>query len=206
MTVNEIKQMEVGASVVIEGNIAEISIDPKTQQYKTRDQKDQTGNYKEQRLRVQDNTGQYMTCWKLVPPFFDNNNLRQFVKFVGQVQEYRGTKFLSKCAPDGASPAMRPPRPNETAKQPNQAPDWDAIAEGKVRTHLVGAAIQSRQIEINDVRDVNYWLEYCMTGKAPLPPSKNEPDPSIQEVLPEQEYANEPNPRDPAYNQGQAPY
>ncbi len=77
--------------------------------------------------------------------------------------------------------------PQRSAQAPSPAPqspkpDWDAIAEGKVRTHLVGDAIASGQIKIKGITDLTYWVGYCMTGRAPLPPSKiPDPHPDIQE-------------------------
>lgn len=178
-------QYEIGATAAFSGNVAELTLAPDKKSYKVRDQNNQGIKYQEQRLRIQLNSGGYLTCWFIVPPFFET--LRQPVDFNGEVQEYRGTRFLVACKMDGSSPAMRQPAP-VTPPSPQQAPpespkpDWDAIAEGKVRTLLVGAAIESGQIKIAGVLDLGYWVGYCMTGRAPLPPSKiPEPDKSITE-------------------------
>lgn len=61
-------------------------------------------------------------------------------------------------------------------------PDWDAIAEGKVRHGVVCAAIQSGQVKVENIQDIEYWKNYIITGRAPLPPSKiPEPHPDITE-------------------------
>ncbi|KKN75906.1 hypothetical protein LCGC14_0376140 [marine sediment metagenome] len=49
----------------------------------------------------------------------------------------------------------------------SQKPDWDAIAEGKVRHGLVCAAIESNQLVCKDVSDLDYWKKYVMTGTVP---------------------------------------
>lgn len=80
--------------------------------------------------------------------------------------------YFRKFNPQYGSQA--PSQPAGGQKSPNKPPDWDAIAEGKVRTVLTGAAIQSGQIEAKTVQDIEYWTNYCMTGRAPLPPNKQD--------------------------------
>ena len=82
------------------------------------------------------------------------------------------------------------PAPQRSQQAPSQAagspkPDWDAIAEGKVRHGVICAAIQSGQVEVKTITNAEYWKGYIMTGRAPLPPSKiPEPHPDIQEETP----------------------
>ncbi|MHC4397937.1 MAG: hypothetical protein ACYS1A_20025, partial [Planctomycetota bacterium] len=65
---------------------------------------------------------------------------------------------------------------HHNAPQGNK-PDWDAIAEGKVRHGLVCAGIQSGQLKIGGIPDILYWAEFIVNGKAPLPPAQhNEED------------------------------
>lgn len=185
-------QYEIGATVALSGNVAELTLTKDHTGYRTRNQRvdpsnKAAGEYQEQRLRIQLNSGQYVTAWFIVPPFFETP--RQPVNFNGEVNELNGNRFLVACKTGGsaaASPALPQPGPG-TPPAPNrqnleEKPDWDKIAEGKVRTLLTSAAIESGQLGITGVRDLDYWLKYCMTGTAPLPPSKiPEPDKSIVE-------------------------
>jgi hypothetical protein len=66
------------------------------------------------------------------------------------------------------------------------------IAESEIRLILVGAAIQSGQFEVKSNIDIEYWKNYIITGRAPLPPSKIEPHPDIQEPLPGEERSDAP--------------
>lgn len=59
------------------------------------------------------------------------------------------------------------------SQQAAQGPKGEDKAVGMVRHGVVCAAIQAGQIvlrENNRIPDINYWVEYIMTGKAPLPP------------------------------------
>jgi len=46
--------------------------------------------------------------------------------------------------------------------------EWDAIARGKVRTHLVGAAISSGQIKITSPDQIDFYVDYCMGVNCPI--------------------------------------
>lgn len=82
-------------------------------------------------------------------------------------------KLQGKLAIDRPPQEAQQP-PQQAAQRPNSAkPDWDAIAEGKVRHGLVCAYIQAGKEPM--VAEVNYWMEFIVTGKAPLPPS-NQPE------------------------------
>ena len=48
-------------------------------------------------------------------------------------------------------------------------PDWDAIAEGKVRHGLVCAGIASSQLICTDIYALERWKAYIMTGKGVQP-------------------------------------
>lgn len=64
-----------------------------------------------------------------------------------------------------------------------EEPDWDAIARGKVRNSVICAYIATGKEPI--IEQVDYWVQYIMTGHAPVPPAKAtdipDLDPSIQE-------------------------
>jgi hypothetical protein len=64
--------------------------------------------------------------------------------------------------------------PQQAAQRPN-APDWDAIAEGKVRHGIVCAYLAAGAEP--EIAMCEYWKAYIMTGKAPPPPGQvpNEP-------------------------------
>ena len=66
---------------------------------------------------------------------------------------------------DTSKPDVAPPPPDNRTKLDN-TPDWDSIAEGKVRHGLVCAYIQSGSEP--DIDRVKYWVAYIMTGTAPL--------------------------------------
>lgn len=85
--------------------------------------------------------------------------------------------YFRKLNPQYGSQAPPQPAGGQKSQNAGKSPDWDAIAEGKVRTLLVEAGIQSGQIKIdpnNQIGDLEYWKNYCMTGRAPLPPEKDD--------------------------------
>lgn len=67
--------------------------------------------------------------------------------------------------------------PPQKTKQ--DKPDWDAIAEGKVRHGIVCAAIQSGQIKIADEGNIEYWKNYIINGEAK--PQGGNPNPDYDE-------------------------
>lgn len=80
-----------------------------------------------------------------------------------------------------SSSAPQKPR-QATPRAPQQPKPTESIAEGEIRLVLVGAAIQSGQFEVKSNMDIEYWKNYIITGRAPLPPSKNpEPHSDIQD-------------------------
>ena len=118
----------------------------------------------------------------------DSNALGQRLAF--NLSTYQGqhgvgySGFWNSRAQVNQEGQTTPPKPPQAPSRAPESPkpDWDAIAEGKVRTVLTGAAIESGQIKITGVADLTYWVGYCMTGRAPMPPSKiPNPHPDIQE-------------------------
>jgi len=83
-------------------------------------------------------------------------------------------------------PQSIPPQPTQAPQQTagppknNKQPDWDAIAEGKVRHGLVCAYIQSpREFTMATLGEIEDWKTYIMTGHHPN--NVPQPDQSIQE-------------------------
>ncbi len=70
-------------------------------------------------------------------------------------------------APPQTPQATKAPQPTPQANKP---PDWDAIAEGKVRHGVVCALLSSRSLEAMPVTEkIDYWVNYIITGKVPDP-------------------------------------
>lgn len=75
------------------------------------------------------------------------------------------------------SALQTPPQPQQGVQQPAQAtktpqaqnntPDWDAIAEGKVRTQFIKAGIISKQLKCETLQDILSWTTFAMTGVDP---------------------------------------
>ena len=74
-------------------------------------------------------------------------------------------------APQGNQPAYLQPN------QGNKDPDWDAIAEGKVRHGVVCAYISARFKP--EIKEVERWVKYIITGIDP--DTVPDPDPEITE-------------------------
>ncbi len=95
---------------------------------------------------------------------------------VNVTQTQHGIK-LKKINPDQAQQGQQysqpaPQQGQQNAPQPagQQKPDWDAISRGKVRNAVVTAYIATGNDPI--ISDCDYWVEYIMTGQAPLPPAQ----------------------------------
>ena len=71
-----------------------------------------------------------------------------------------------------------------------QEPDWDKIAEGKVRCNVVCSGIQSGQLECKTPAAVDYWTDFVMRHEEIQPESPDGPD-----YLPEDttDYSQEPD-------------
>ncbi len=67
-----------------------------------------------------------------------------------------------------SSQASQNPPGSSNASQEGQTtkkePDWDAIAEGKVRHGVVCAAIQAGQVTCQTPKDVLDWTQFIITG------------------------------------------
>ena len=88
-----------------------------------------------------------------------------------------GNKFKSvnpKFQGGGNQPQQTQPAQRQTPSK--QEPDWDAIAEGKVRHGVICAAIQSNQIECKTPEAVAFWTAIIMgKGDAEVKPKSPEP-------------------------------
>ena len=63
---------------------------------------------------------------------------------------------------------LPPPQPQQAppqAPQSQKAPDWDKIALGKVRTHLMGSVLAANAIPEYD--RLEEYVNWCMTGEQP---------------------------------------
>ena len=94
------------------------------------------------------------------------------------------TPSVQSGVPSIFAPAGMPPQaPQQPLQTPNArqrvdgTPDWDAIAEGKVRNSVVCAYIQRGSEP--DIGCVKYWVDYIMNGTAPTPPQQPIPDDEI---------------------------
>lgn len=72
--------------------------------------------------------------------------------------------------------AQPPAQATNTPQTQNTTPDWDAIAEGKVRHGVVCAYIQSGSSL--ELASIERWVKYIMTGIDPA--ATPEPHPDIQ--------------------------
>ena len=70
-------------------------------------------------------------------------------------------------APQNAPQSTNRAKP---APQAKKEPDWDAIAEGKVRHGVVCAFIAAGKKPT--IEDIEYWVNYIITGKVPDPDLK----------------------------------
>ena len=130
-------------------------------------------------------TGQYNVRYQDVT-ITDDQNGKQWYGRIGSKQGYQQGAQLTvtveiKEGQEGTYNYFKKFNPQYGSQQGQQAPqqaaqgpkpDWDAIAQGKVRHGLVCSAIESRQIEIREnrrIEDLLYWQEFIITGKAPLP-------------------------------------
>lgn len=77
-----------------------------------------------------------------------------------------------------ATQAPQPAAQRPFAQSQPQPRDYDAENKGKIRHGLVCAYI-SAGVDPN-IETVNYWMDYIMTGQAPIPPGQtNYPDSQV---------------------------
>jgi hypothetical protein len=183
MNIAQIKQLDVGMSgIVCTGNVGYLGdIQRKTGTYDGRDY-----NFLTQFITIKDSTdeiganlrirdglvllkGQKVTIEKAI--------LQSYIKNGETRLSLRGT------VQENAQTQPQPPQAPQQAAQGTQVkePDWDAIAEGKVRHGLVCAYIQGGTEPLID--NLEKWKTYIMTGHHP--DKVAEPDQSITE--PEQQ-------------------
>lgn len=76
-------------------------------------------------------------------------------------------KRIKPFKPQGAAPAVPTPIQPPLTREPLEAPDWDKIAEGKVRHGVVVAMIEHGGIEAlkGKLPAIKKITEYIMTGE-----------------------------------------
>lgn len=143
------------------------------------DFRDQYGN-SYQNITIQTVSGPVLGRKASKTPYAVQDIGRQVSWDCNQQTSSRGpyNKFTKPQDPQYVQPGAQQGQqaPQQGGYRPNapQARDYNAENRGKVRNTLVGAAIQAGQIVLNEnnqISDLNYWVEYIMTGNAPLPPA-----------------------------------
>lgn len=84
-----------------------------------------------------------------------------------------GMRF-KKFNPQYANQNTQQPPQQAGGGQKKPEPDWDAIAEGKVRHGIVAAGIQSGQLTCANSLDVLTWTEFIISGKMGTRPNQAE--------------------------------
>jgi hypothetical protein len=77
---------------------------------------------------------------------------------------YIGGFWQSDAPKVTGRPQSTPQTPQKPLQPTNDKPDWDAIAEGKVRHGVVCAFIAAGKFEV-DISIVEYWVRYIMDGQ-----------------------------------------
>lgn len=95
----------------------------------------------------------------------------------GQPEKWQLPPVL-QTPPQAQQDVQQPPQATKAPPALNNTPDWDAIAEGKVRTQFIKAGIISNQLKCKTLQDILAWTTFAMTGKDPS--TIPDPDPSIQ--------------------------
>lgn len=138
------------------------------------DYKDNYGN-QYQNITIQTQAGPMIGRKGSKTPYGTHDINRQVSWECEQKTNSRGqyNQFKIPQDPKYAQPA--PSQPQQGAQQPlpqpnarnkaNGQPDWDAIAEGKVRCNVI-CAIMSAGSDPDAVY-VNKWVKYIMTGQFP---------------------------------------
>lgn len=107
---------------------------------------------------------------------------------VNQQQNYSQSQQRQPQTPQNASQSTNYQQP--TSSQQGQKPDWDAISRGKVRHGIVCACIQ-RGDRNPSIEEIEFWVDYIMTGAAPSkdlqwqedePQTSDEPSSPVDDV------------------------
>jgi len=144
--------------------------------------------YQSVKLIDDNQEGHNMTIHQGNGSLLDATALGQRLAF--NIQTYQGQQGLAYSGywnkQINQQPQSVPPQPTQAPQQTtgppknNKQPDWDAIAEGKVRHGLVCAYIQSpREFTMATLGEIEDWKTYIMTGHHPN--NVPQPDQSIQE-------------------------
>lgn len=147
-------------------------------------------NNKWQRLVVATAAGSIEGLKASKTPYDIVHDVNKVVKFELEQKQGKKGPYNKFTLPQDPRYAVPQPQqgPSQAAGRPN-APQGEDKAVGMVRHGVVCAAIQSMQIDCKTISDCNYWTEYIMTGKAPLPPQN-------QGFVPPTDYPQEHPPND----------
>lgn len=124
----------------------------------------------------QNNIGAWLYADKVQP------QLNQTITVNGMLKEYKNVKYIDyarwDALPDGqGTPQNAPQSPNGGQPPPDYDKRQKEEAEGKVRHGIVCAYLSAGQEPT--IERCEYWKEYVMTGKVPLPPGQQEPQDDI---------------------------
>ena len=131
-------------------------------------------------------------------PTVQNLNTQHFFDISAYKGDYQGKPYtgysgfwggLSTGTVQSTQPQSTAPAQRQAASSGKQEPDWDKIAEGKVRSIIVCAGIQSGQLECKTPAAVDYWTDFVMRHEDIQKETENGPD-----YLPEDttDYSQEP--------------
>ena len=99
----------------------------------------------------------------------ENAELQEYIKDGKSNLKLQGK--VRTVAPQNAQQAPSPPAQgtNQSYNTPQgkKEPDWDAIARGKVRNSVVCAFIGAPIDAMPSIKDMEYWVNYIMTGIDP---------------------------------------
>lgn len=116
------------------------------------------------------------STWRL--KWWMNNKLQKQM-----LTGYPEIKIPGEPSQTAQAPPVAPQNAPQPAQATNSTPDWDAIAEGKVRHGVVCAFIVAGHAEV-DISAVDYWVRYIIDGtvNAPEPESSGQVCTSCQQL------------------------
>ncbi|MCK5016922.1 MAG: hypothetical protein KAS32_07600 [Candidatus Peribacteraceae bacterium] len=103
------------------------------------------------------------------------NNQGTYYKF----KKHYDTPYQQRGQSTPQNPQQAPSRPaqgtnyQQPAPQGKKEPNWDAIARGKVRNSVVCAFIGAPIDAMPSIKDMEYWVDYIMTGIDPNQSKQN---------------------------------
>ena len=107
----------------------------------------------------------HLVTWKVIPAGVSKTTGRPYASF--KVCPEKDCKQRPEYVPSTSVTPPQAPQPT-VAPVVDESPDWDQIARGKVRTHLLGSMIQNQGlVPLTDEMKVllEEYLLYCMEGR-----------------------------------------